>query len=74
MELLLEWCAVLMAWCSENEVCSSILDFLHWLNYPLHTVAILKCLLRQRSLAVPWLPVGSYWQKRSTWLVAIPGW
>ena len=22
-----------MAWSSENEACSSILDFLHWLNY-----------------------------------------
>ena len=22
-----------MSWSSENEACSSILDFLHWLNY-----------------------------------------
>ena len=33
MELLYERCAVLMAWYSENEACSSILDFLHRLNY-----------------------------------------
>ena len=32
VELLQERCAVLMAWSSENEACSSILDFLHWLN------------------------------------------
>ena len=33
VELLWERCAVLMAWCSENEACSSILDFMHRLNY-----------------------------------------
>ena len=33
MESLKERCAVLMASCSKNKACSSILDFLHWLNY-----------------------------------------
>ena len=29
VELLQERCAFLMAWCSEDKACSSILDFLH---------------------------------------------
>ena len=32
MKLLQEGCTVLLTWWSENKTCSSILDFLHWVN------------------------------------------
>ena len=47
----------LMAWSSENEACSSILDFLHWLNYRVRsahekTVAVVSQIYSQRSISL----------------------
>ena len=40
-----------MAWSSENEACSSILDFLHWLNYLCVSARPRACRRRGRELA-----------------------
>ena len=46
-----------MAWSSENEACSSILDFLQWLNYRVRSarenrVAVVSQTYSQRSISV----------------------